>query len=344
VRSVGFVLQGFREEVFEAAAEIAGKGKALAGVEDDDVIAVGGGLKFADAIEVNERGAVDAGEAGGGEASFERRKRFAEHEALLVGEVEHAVVVGGFDPDDVAVLEKHDATVGADGDAFGVGRSGGEERFEAGTEIPFSAGGDGIADAFERELKAGAVERFQKVVGGLGGEGFDGEALVGGDEDDGGSGIGEAPDDFESVATGHLHVEEDEFRLKILDRREGVVAVGSFADDFEGGVGGEQRAHAITRERLVVDDKDPQLGHGAFRGGNVPPRWNAEAAWKQFWGVRLLTDGDALEDEGERREASGCARLSRFELRGGGTAPPSEKRRLVGDELRELAALGAAEG
>lgn len=65
-------LQRFREEVLEAAAEITGKGEALTGVEDDDIVAVGGGLKLADAIEVHERGAVDASEAGRGEAGFER--------------------------------------------------------------------------------------------------------------------------------------------------------------------------------------------------------------------------------------------------------------------------------
>jgi len=223
------------------------------------------GLEFADAVETNDGGAVDAGEIGGAEAFFDGGERFANDETRGVGEVKEDVVVGGFDPDDFLRFEEDDATFGFEGEAGGfLGGCGvGEQGFEAAAEVAGAALADMFGGAGEGDFEAVAVEGFQEIVDGIDAEGIDGEAIVGGGEDDGGALLGgEFLNDLEAVGAGHLDVEEDDVGCVVFDGGEGFGAAAAFTDDFDGGVAAQKRAEAFASEGFVVDDEEAELGHG----------------------------------------------------------------------------------
>ena len=71
-------------------------------------------------------------------------------------------------------------------------------------------------------------------------------------------------DHVEAVEPGHLHVEEHEVRRVMLNRRHRLRAVAALADDFDVLFLLQQRQHALARERLVVDDQGPDLGHATL--------------------------------------------------------------------------------
>ena len=76
------------------------------------------GLKFFDAVDVDDGGTVDADEFFGGEARFDGGHGFAKHVGIGA-DVKNDVVVSGFDPIDVFVFEEQDAALRFDNEAIG---------------------------------------------------------------------------------------------------------------------------------------------------------------------------------------------------------------------------------
>ena len=80
----------------EDFVDVAGEVELLAGMEDDDVVAGGVGVDFADAFEVDDDGAAKAAELFGGEAGFEAEEGFT-HDVVALIRVQDGIVGGGFD-------------------------------------------------------------------------------------------------------------------------------------------------------------------------------------------------------------------------------------------------------
>lgn len=244
----------------EAVAVAAAEGEAGAVAEDDAVFAVKEGLEFLDPLEVDDGGAADAEEAVGGEAGLEGGHGLAE-EVAFGADVEADVVIGGFDPIDFVHAEEEDASFGFDDEAVGgpvFGAEVGEQVGEVLVEGFGLAGADAIEGALEGGLEALAVEGFEEVIDGVDFEGFEGEAVVGGDEDDDGEGVEvEGLEDGEAIELGHLDIEEDEVGLVLFDEGDGFATVAGFADDLEVRGGFEEGAEALAGERFVIDEDGP---------------------------------------------------------------------------------------
>ena len=80
-------------------------------------------------------------------------------------------------------------------------------------------------------------------------------------------GICSAPtllDHAEAVARRHLHVEEHEVGMLLLDRRHRLRAVAALADHLDVFFLLQQPDDALARHRLVVDDQRSDLGHATL--------------------------------------------------------------------------------
>ena len=66
-------------------------------------------------------------------------------------------------------------------------------------------------------------------------------------------------DDVEAVDIGHLHVEEDQVGILIVDGAQRFGAVRTLGNDLDVVVLSEERPHALARELFVVDDRDANL-------------------------------------------------------------------------------------
>lgn len=72
-----------------------------------------------------------------------------------------------------------------------------------------------------------------------------------------GCAFGERPRDFEATASGHGDVEHHDVGPRLEGEGESAVAVLGLADEFEIGLGAEQRAHAVAEDAMVVGEQDP---------------------------------------------------------------------------------------
>jgi hypothetical protein len=77
--------------------------------------------------------------------------------------------------------------------------------------------------------------------------------VVGGGEDHFGQVVVDFFQQVESGHAGHLDVEKKNFGREFADHVNSFVAVFSFADDFDFGVGAEQAPQFEAGERLVID-------------------------------------------------------------------------------------------
>ena len=242
--------------MFESRAVSPAEAQPDAALEDDFEFAVGDGLEAGDAIDADDGGAVDADEKAGVEAGFELGQGEAAVENGAGAEVECEVDTGGFDPVDFRDVEEVGGAGGLDDEAIErtVGGEGLKELFEAGGQ----GVGVGITKAGEEALECGfeafVTEGLEEVIEGVGVEGLDGVAVIGGDEDGKGhAGNANGVDDGEAVDLGHLDVEEDEVEVMGLEQIDGGAAVGGLGDEA---VGLEQSAEALAGGGFIVDDED----------------------------------------------------------------------------------------
>ena len=110
---------------------------------------------------------------------------------------------------------------------------------------------EALFGAFQRCFKAISAEGFQKIVHRVNFEGFDGVAVIGGDEDDGGI-VANQFQNFETIKFGHLNVEEHQVGLLLGDDFDGFETVGALGDQFDFAVRGDEFAQDLAREFLVV--------------------------------------------------------------------------------------------
>ena len=64
----------------------------------------------------------------------------------------------------------------------------------------------------------------------------------------------------EPVATPELDVEKDHLRPGPFDLADGIADTLGLADDLDPGMRGQQAAHRLARQMLVVDDQDAEHG------------------------------------------------------------------------------------
>jgi hypothetical protein len=88
----------------------------------------------------------------------------------------------------------------------------------------------------------------------------------------------------EAVDLRHLDVEEEYVGPRARDRLDSL-GPAALADDLDLGIGGEQQAHDLARERLVVDDEDLEAHdarlHGIVTDARTPPSsWRSEKLWR----------------------------------------------------------------
>lgn len=209
--------------------------------EEHFVLAVFAEGEAADAIEVDDGGAVDAAEDGWVQVLFELRDAAAQHVRAL-SYVEAGVVVGCFDPIDLGGFQERDLAGVFDDDALEFSR----ESF---------AEGDFLPGAFEGEVESCVVEGLEEIVEGSGFEGAQGVLIVCGDEDYGGRHVvAEEFEYIEAVALGHLNVEEEKVGLEGADRRGRVDTGAAFGEDFNCGIAAQEDCEIGSRERFIVDD------------------------------------------------------------------------------------------
>src|SRR5262245_9503744 len=70
----------------------------------------------------------------------------------------------------------------------------------------------------------------------------------------------ERREEIEARLARHLHVEEEELRLQILERLPGGPGVRGLADDLDLGILAEETAELVSREALVVHDESFHRG------------------------------------------------------------------------------------
>ena len=129
-------------------------------------------------------------------------------------------------------------------------------------EVAGAAPLDVAPGVLQRLLEAVAAERLQQVVEGVDLEGLEGVLVVGGHEDHRRHLLGaDLLDHAEAVAGRHLHVEEHQIGLLVLDRVDRLLAVGALADQLDVLFLLQQADDALARHRLVVHDHRPDLGH-----------------------------------------------------------------------------------
>ena len=90
--------------------------------------------------------------------------------------------------------------------------------------------------------------------------------VEGGHENHGGQWWRELRERLKAVELRHLDVEEEQIGALTIHGGDGLATVGAFADDFDAGLGRQERAEAFAGERFVVDDEG-----GEFH----PEEWNA---------------------------------------------------------------------
>ena len=135
------------------------------------------------------------------------------------------------------------------------------------------AAGDARLYAVHSLDHAAAVEGLQQVIDRVHIEGADGVLVIGGGEDNlrqrrgFGCGVGgrmialaKALDDGESVQAGHLHIEEDEVGMVLLDQVHGLDTVAALGYDVHAAHRLEKILELVAGQLFIVDDERGQ-GH-----------------------------------------------------------------------------------
>src|SRR5580765_4124411 len=111
----------------------------------------------------------------------------------------------------------------------------------------------GTVQALQRGGQAARVDRFQQVVEGIHLEGTHRVCIVRGREDDLRH-VLEARQQVEAGAAGHLHVQEDQTGLLLLDHRPRLGGAAGLAAHLQPGMLGQQAPHLAARQGLVIHD------------------------------------------------------------------------------------------
>jgi len=139
-----------------------------------------------------------------------------------------------------------------------------------------------LADALEGGFEAFAADGFEEIVEGADVEGFEGVAVVGGDEDDGGvTVLFQAAGDGEAVEARHLEVEEDEVGVEAVDQLDGFEATGCLADHGDTADLFELLAEDLAGDGFVVGDESAHQTAALSRGTSKPTE--VLAGWESMW-------------------------------------------------------------
>ena len=94
--------------------------------------------------------------------------------------------------------------------------------------------------------------------------------------------LGERLDKIEAVDLWHFDVDHDQIRPGLLQGFEGVRGAMMRADDLDARRPTKEVGETLDRQRLVVDDHDPEIAHGRSSSGTMirfsnPPPAEASA-------------------------------------------------------------------
>ena len=129
-------------------------------------------------------------------------------------------------------------------------------------EIAGAAPFEMLARVLQRLLETIAAERLQQVVDRVHLEGLQRVLVVGGDEHDRRHPIGaDLLDDAKAVAHRHLHVEEHQIGMLMLNRADRLLAVGAFADELDVFFLRQQPDDTLARHRFVVHHHRSNFAH-----------------------------------------------------------------------------------
>ncbi len=130
---------------------------------------------------------------------------------------------------------------------------------------------DGSARTGQCCGEAIAVDRLQQIVHGFQPEGFDGELLVRGGEDDVRRldlVFAQTADNAEAVEAGHLDIEKGQGGIELFDQVESFEAVGGGADHFDIADLFEQEAQFFAGELFIVGNDGGHWNRAGNRSGN----------------------------------------------------------------------------
>lgn len=190
---------------------------AAAGRKDKPGFGAAFPADFADEIDVDNGGAVDADEERGIERGGELFDGFTEQEGFCA-DVDAGVVVSGFDPFDFGDVDEEILGAVGNQESLRIGGAYGfilGEDFEETSELLMrgqrSFCGDGLFDVLEHRVQALGFDGFGQIVDGVNFEGSNGVSVVGSDENGSGHVCGaDFLDDFEAGVAGHLDVQKNE--------------------------------------------------------------------------------------------------------------------------------------
>ncbi len=122
------------------------------------------------------------------------------------------------------------------------------------------------ADRLE-EIGLGAV--LQEIALGAGGKGADEEGLIAMHAQHDDADVGIALDDLgrgiNTVELRHSDIHDDHVGRELLGEADGLAAIAGFADDFDCGVGLEQKLKAFANDPMIIGDEDS--GGGWHKSG-----------------------------------------------------------------------------
>ena len=255
-------------EEFGAAAYVAAAPAEFGFVvEEDFVLAVKPREHLADGVEPDDAAAVDAGEEMWVEGGLDGIERGA-HGVRFRAAMDDQVVAIGFDPGNVADMDKVGAGFFADEQAFGESAIA-QDLIDQAPEALF--GGVAVADVlFECAADDFAETIFghglEQIIEGMDFEGTNGVAIVGGYEDEAWRRVfcrdRNGSYHVEAVGAGHLDVEENEVGFVLADGGDGGFGVAGFADDFDVGLGAKETKELSPGGGFVVDDQNAERRSG----------------------------------------------------------------------------------
>ncbi len=189
-----------------------------------------------------------------------------------VADVQSDVVLRRFDP--LHLLDGHEdgALARSDGETLEpLGRV--RDRVEHGPHLSgvllLRHSAQPAGGTVERQGEALLRDRFEQVVHRRNLEGPDGVLVVRRDEDHRGHALcPDGVDHREAIDARHLHVEQHEIRLPVLNQRDRLAPVSRRQHGLDARLMIEQQLHAVPRQRLVVHHEDRQR-HGSSSGPAV---------------------------------------------------------------------------
>src|SRR5271170_3165627 len=200
-------------------------------------------LHFANAMQVNDGGAVDANEIARIEFFHQCLQGFS-YVVDAARDVEPGVVVFGFNPVNIGDGDENDTAARGDGKALrviGLGARAVEQREEALCGFFILAAKAALTRARERSGEAVGGKGLKQIVNGIGIECIERITIECsykyGDrhvlDTDGFN-------DAKAVHFGHLHIEKDQIRLGAANGVDGGLSIAALADDTDAGLALEQ--------------------------------------------------------------------------------------------------------